>query len=297
MPRRKGKIVLQPIKKSNISKIAEAVAGVLGKESVHRASNSDQGEPRLFVPSGVPDLDLVLDREGRGWPVGRIVEVFGAPATVKTGIGYALIAQAQKMGGDAILYPAEGNWDEWLALRYGIDLDRLILGDDPTVEGIFQSYYAAMKQSTLLIGMIDSIAGMTTHDELKALEEGATFKRDRSAQLRALQLSSALRKIGAAIPKSDGILFCVNQTRENPDVMFGDKSKPPGGKALKFYASIRLKIDMLGKYHRRHKGKKSVAGIKLRITAEKNRMAKPYQQGDILLDFEKGLLPMPKGRK
>lgn len=298
MPRRRGKKIVREVEPvSSISRIADAVASVLGTERVHNADNTERGEPRLFIPSGVPDLDLVLDRGRRGWPVGRIVEIYGAEATCKTGVGYALIGQAQKLGGDAILYPAEGNWDEWLAERYGVDLSKLILGDDPTVEGVFTSFNQAMQvtgTSGVLVGMIDSIAGMSTRDELDALEDGEPIKRDRAAQVRALMLSAALRKLGGIIPRNNAILFCVNQVRENPDVVYGEKKKPPGGMALKFYASIRLRLEILGKYKRTRKGEKYVAGLKLKVTAEKNRLARPFQEAKILLDYDEGLLPMPK---
>jgi recombination protein RecA len=272
---------------------------VLGSDAVHQAHDSDQGEPRVFIPSGVPDLDRVLDRKGRGWPGGRIVEVFGGEATCKTGIAYALTASAQKRGGIGVLYPSEGNWDEWLAERYGIDLSRLLLGDDPTVEGIFTSFNRLMQinKRALLVGVIDSIAGMTTREELAALEGGEEIKRDRAAQVRALLLSAALRKMGAAIPKTNAILFCVNQTRDNPDASYGEKSKPSGGKALRFYASVRLKIETLGKWKRTRGGKKFVAGFKLKITAIKNRLANPYQEAEIWLDFEKGLLSAGKRKR
>lgn len=295
--RRVKKIVREAEPPSAVEAVANAVKNVLGTDRVHNAAGTDRGEPRIFIPSGVPELDLVLDREGRGWPGGRIVEVYGAEATCKTGIGYALIAQCQRLGGTGILYPAEGNWDEWLAQRYGIDLASLVLADDPTVEGVFTSWFQAMVAcgpDGLLTGMIDSIAGMTTKAELEELEEGDIMKRDRSAQVRALLLSAALRKLGAAIPRHNAILFCVNQVRENPDVMYGEKKKPPGGMALKFHASIRLRLEMLGKYKRTRKGEKYVAGVKLRVTAEKNRLARPWASADILLDFDEGLLPMPK---
>jgi recombination protein RecA len=212
----KKKIIREVQPTSQIAQLAEAVSEVLGSHAVHRASDSDRGIPRLFIPSGIPDLDLVLDREGRGWPVGRIVEVFGAEATIKTGVGLALIGKCQQMGGDGILWPCEGEYDEWLALKYGIDLDRLILGDDATVEGVFGSFSKAMTKigrKGLLVGMIDSIAGMNTKAELEDFEATGEIKRDRSAQLRAMMLSSSLRKTAAAIPRTNTILFCVNQIR------------------------------------------------------------------------------------
>lgn len=276
------------------------MASVLGSECVHTGRNSDTGAPKKFISSGVPELDLVLDREKRGWPTGRIVEVFGGEATCKTGLGYSLIAEAQKLGGTAILYPSEGNFDEWLADQYEVDFERLVLGDNETIEGIFGSFAAAMRKAgdNILIGMIDSIAGTSTQDEIDEFLKTGVIKRDRSAQIRALQLSAALRKMGASIPRTNAILFCVNQLRENPDAMpFTKKTKPPGGKALKFYSSVRLEIEALQKIRRTVKGKKQVSGFNLRITAIKNRLARPYQEALIRLDFEKGLLPYKEKKK
>jgi recombination protein RecA len=295
---KKKKVVRKPY--VSIDSIAEAVASVLGSEDVYKAHNSDQGTPKMFIPSGVPDLDFVLDRKGRGWPTGRVVEIYGGEATCKSGIGYALIAEAQKLGGNALLYPAEGNYDEWLAEQYGVDFERLVLGDNETIEKIFGSFSKAMRKSSdnILIGMIDSIAGSSTQAELDEFEETGIIKRDRSAQIRALQLSNALRKIGASIPRTNSILFCVNQIRENPDAMlFQKKTKPPGGRALKFYASIRLELEAIKKVKRTVKGKQVVAGFDLRITAVKNRLARPYQEAEIYLDYEKGLLPKRKPKK
>lgn len=289
--KRKGRIVREVETGLNFDAVTAALRAVLGDDRVHSGSSSDLGEPRMFVPSGVPDLDLVLDREGRGWPSGRIVEVYGGEATCKTGLGYALIAQAQKLGGAAVLYPSEGNWDEWLAEQYGVDLVKLALGDDETVEGIFDSWNDALHvagKDGLLVGMIDSVAGMSTRAELA--EEGIT--QTRSAQLRAQMMSKALRKIGATMPRTSAILFCVNQVRDAVDVQYGEKAKPPGGRALKFYASVRLRLESIGRVTRQRGGQKYVAGFKLRITAEKNRLARPFQQATIMLHFEKGLLPL-----
>jgi recombination protein RecA len=286
----KKKIIRRVEPESRIDAIADAVKGVLGSEAVHLASESDLGEPRMFVPSGVPELDYVLDRDGRGWPVGRIVEIYGGEATAKTGIGYALIAQVQKMGGDATLHPSEGNVDSWLLDRYGVDGSRLIIGDDETVQGTFKSFYAAMKaagRTGLLVSMVDSIAGLVTKEEL----EDEEFDRDRAAQIRAMLISKAMRKLGATVPRTNSILFCVNQVRDATDSMMATKPKPPGGRALKFYASIRLRLEQLGKVKRTCKGKQYIAGFKLRVTAEKNRLANPYQQAEIVIDFERGLFP------
>lgn len=281
------------------SDIVGALESVLGSDSVDLGSASDQGDPRLFVPSGVPELDLVLDREGRGWPVGRIIEIYGGPGVCKTGIGYALIAQCQKMDGTAILYPSEGNYDKWLASQYGVDNHRVVVPrqelDCVTVERVFASWRKAMRtvgRDGLLVGVIDSIAALSTVAEI----EDETVTRDRAHQVRAQLISKALRKIGAKIPQTNSILFCINQVRSSGDEAGRAKAKPPGGMALGFFATIRLRLEMVEKVWRQRQGKRQVAGFKLKITAEKNRMAIPYQNATLLLDFEKGLIPIPEKR-
>lgn len=285
-------------KKFDSSVVVEALEGVLGNKNVMMCSDSDQGEPRMFIPSGVPDLDEVLHRDALGYPCGRIIELYGAEQTAKTAFGYALIAEAQNMGGLAILYPVEGNIDAWLATRYGVDLDKLIIGDSETVEGVFESFNRAMlaaPKNTVMVGMIDSIAGLSTREEMKAAKEGKPIGRDRSIQLRALLLSQALRRIGTLISKTNSILFCVNQVRDNTDAgPYEKKSKPPGGRALKFYASIRLELSILKRVKQTRNKKKFVTGFHLNVTAVKNRLARPYQEASILLDFERGLLPIRK---
>lgn len=298
LPKTKKKIIRRVVRKSKLDELADAVAEELGSDAVHRGTMSDLGEPRLWVPSGVPDLDNILDRERRGWPSGRIVEIYGGEATCKTGIAYALIAEVQKMGGDAALFMGEGNYDEWLALQYGIDLEHLIIGDDNTVEGVFGAANRMMRAAPrqLMIAVIDSVAGLMTREELAAIERGDPFGRDRSAQVRALLISQAMRRMGAHVPRTNMILFLVNQVRDNPDAMYDKKAKPPGGKAIKFYSSIRLRLEIISKYKRQRGGKTFVAGFKLKLTSEKNRLARPWSEATILLDFEKGLLPIKKAK-
>lgn len=286
MKKRKKRIIKQPIS-DKASEIAEALRAVLGKDSVSRSADSELGEPRMFIPSGVPDLDRVLDREERGWPTGRIIEIYGGEATAKTGIGYSLIAQVQKAGGSATLHPAEGNVDDWLLERYLVDRGGLLIVDDPSVEGTFEAYDAALKavgKYGLLVSVIDSIAGLSTRDELN----NPKFDRDRAAQLRAFLLSKAMRKLGGKVPRTNSILFCINQVRDSTDSV-PSKPKPPGGRAIKFYASIRLRMELLKKITRTRKGRKYVAAFHIRITAEKNRLANPFEQAEIVIDFEKGI--------
>lgn len=275
--------------KGNLERLISAIKEKLGVGRVTYGNDSAIAEPRVFIPTGIPGLEYVLDREGRGWPCGRIVEIYGDSATAKSGIGFALIAQAQKMGGNAILYPTEGSFDAWLAEKYGVDLHKLIICDDETVEGVFNSFRIAMDASgsdQILVGVIDSIAGLTTKAELSEKD----LKQSRAAQIRAMLMSSAMRRIGAEISRTCSILFCINQIRDNPDVLFGDKTRPPGGRALKFYTSIRLKLENVGKVYKQENKKKNIVGFKLKLTSVKNRLANPYQSVLLTMDYEKGFI-------
>lgn len=285
---RRKRIMRRAMREQRTEQVADALREALGSDVVHKAVDSDLGEPRFYIPSGVPELDNVLHRDGKGWPGGRIIEAFGGEATAKTAIGYALIAKAQEQGATAVLYPTEGNVDDWLMSRYGVDRSRLVIADDPTVEGVFSSFRKAMRavgKRGALIAMIDSVADLTTKAEL----EDEDFNRDRAAQVRSLLLSKAFRKLAAEVPRYNVILFCVNQVRDAVDSMYASKPKPPGGWSLRFHASVRLRLENKGRVKRTRKGKTYVAGIKLKLTSEKNRLAAPFQEGDIVLDFEHGL--------
>jgi len=278
-------------KSNRLAKLADRLSESLGSESFH-LGGSGLCSPRIYIPSLIPDLDQVLDREGRGWAGGRIVELYGASATSKTGIGYALGASCQQQGGDFILIPAEGNVDEWLLRQYGVDLDTLLIVDKNTVEEIFFFVKKVLEDTeTPTVIMIDSLAGMCTKEEF----ESDTFERDRAAQLRAFLTSKALRKISTIVPKTNTILFMINQVREGATVgVLKQKDKPTGGHAIGFYCDIRIRLENIGRINRTKAGKKYVAGFKLRATAEKNRLAEPFATSEFMLDFDKGMSSMPE---
>lgn len=279
-----------------IGKVAAALRRVLGSDAVHVGNTSDRGEPRLWIPSACADLNELIS-DGRGYPGGRIVEVYGGEATVKTGFGYDVIAAVQRMGGIGVLLPTEGNIDEWLARDcYGVDINEWITPDVATLEDVDATILSTLKsvgKKQLIAFVWDSVAGTTTRAEL--LEED--LKPSRAAQIRALLMSKMFRRFGATFPEYNAILFCINQVRDVPNVTFGETSKPPGGRALPFYASIRLRLTMTGKVTRQRDGRKQVTGFKVKIYTKKNRNRRPFQEAEILCDFSKGLIPVPTAKK
>lgn len=295
-----GKIIRRTYPRTSPTKIkgvAAALRKVLGSDAVHVGSTSDRGEPRLWIPSSCDEINELIS-EGKGWPVGRIIECYGGEATVKTGFGYDVIAAVQMMGGIGVLIPTEGNIDEWLARRYGVDTDAWLTPDVATLEDVDRTILSTLKKvgkEQLIAFVWDSVAGTTTQAEL----DDPDLKRDRAGQIRAALMSKMFRRIGGTLPEYNAILFCINQVRDNPDAMFGEKDKPTGGRALPFYSCVRMKLTMTGKHSRQVKGKRKVTGFRVKAYTKKNRVSPPFQEVEILCDFEKGLVPVPKkkGRK
>ena len=290
-----GRIIVPTYSRSRQSKItaavAEALRNVLGSDAVHIGCTSDRSNPRLWVPSSCAEINDLISR-GKGWPIGRIVECFGAEATVKTGFGYDVIAAIQKMGGIGVLLPTEGNIDEWLAKRWGVDINSWITPDVATLEDVdatIMSTLDVVGRKTPIAFVWDSVAGTSTKAELDEPE----LKKDRMVQLRAALMSKMFRRFGAVFPEYNAILFCINQVRDNPDAMFGDKDKPTGGRALPFYSCVRMRLSMTGKVTRTVAGKKHVMGFKVKAYTKKNRISPPFQEVEVLCDFEKGLISVP----
>lgn len=216
--------------------------------------------------------------------------------TVKTGLGYDLLASVQKMGGIAVVLPTEGNVDEWLAERYGVNTDEWLTPPVETLEAVDRTILSTLKRvgkRQLVAFLWDSVAGTSTEAELKEKELTQTV----SAMLRAQLMSKMFRRFGARFPSYDAILFCINQVRENPNAMFGEKTKPPGGKALPFYAALRLKLTMTGQVKRKHAGKEQTVAFKIKIKTMKNRVSPPFQETEVLCHFEHGIIPVPTKKK
>lgn len=282
----------------SLQALAKAAKSVLGSDAVHKGSNTEFGEPKMFISTGLEGFDLLLDKGGLGWPCGRTIEIYGGEQTCKSGIAYDLLARTQRLGGVGVLFPSEGEYSEWLAVQYGVDLDRLIIGDSNVIEDVFKTIdkmIAVSDGDAPVTFVIDSIAGLETREEYNSEE----YTKDRQQQIRAFLLRKALRKLSIKIPKTKAILFMVNQISEGESTPQGYKSKgkPPGGTAPKFFAAVRLRLENIGKVMKTVKGKKQAAGFDVRIIAEKNRLARPYQQTELRVDFDRGLIPIPKKEK
>ena len=269
--------------------LRDLARSVLSDDAVFSGTDSELGEPLGFLPTPDDELNKILDREGRGIPMGRIIEAFGPPQTGKSSLAYAAIAAVQKIDGIGVIITAEGEFSKTNALAYGVDTDRVLVVDTNIVEECFTVINKILDQNPdkPVVIVVDSVAGLSTRAEY----ESDTFDYDRQAQIRAQLISKGLRKIGAKIPRTMHTLYLVNQVNEGETTMqgFKSKAKPVGGVRIGFYASIRLRLEPTGKFYRTKSGKKYVAGLEVKITTEKNRIHTPMLSVDMIIDFEKGL--------
>lgn len=293
----KGRIIrpTYPRATSTIKGVAAALRKVLGSDKVHTGANSDRGPVRMWFPSVCDEINQLIS-DGRGYPGGRIIECYGPEATVKTGFGYDVIAAVQNVGGTGVLLPTEGNIDYWLADRWGVNTNEWITPEVTTLEEVDATILATLRRvgkKHPIAFVWDSVAGTTTQAEL----EEENLSQTRAAQIRALLMSKMFRRFGAMFPEYNAILFCINQVRDNPDAMFGDKQKPTGGKALPFYAALRLRLKMTGQVSRQRDGKKKTTGFKIEVYTKKNRLAPPFQKTEVICDFDRGIISLEKPKQ
>lgn len=238
-------------------------------ESSMILDDTDRGQVTAWIPSGNPWLDAVL---GGGWPAGRVMEVYGAESHGKTTVCLHVIAETQKMGGTAVFLDSEHALDKRRASAIGVDLKRLIYAQPETMEQLF-GYVEAMVEKVkakdpnrLLTIVWDSVAATPTQSEVEG-EYG-----DAVMGIHARIMSQAFRKITKIISKHKVLFICINQIRDKMNVSYGEKTSTFGGRALKFYATIRLEVKRIGMY----KEGNDVKGIDCEAVVKKNKVAPPF---------------------
>lgn len=250
------------------------IEGQFGKGSVMKLG--DEPERKISsIPSGSLALDEALGVGG--YPQGRVVEIYGPESSGKTTVALHAIAEAQKLGGNVAFIDAEHALDPSYARALGVNVDELLLSQPDTGEQALEIAEALVRSGAIDILVIDSVAALVPRAEIEG-EMG-----DAHVGLQARLMSQALRKLSGAINKSNTIAIFINQIREKVGVMFGSPEITPGGRALKFYASVRLEV-------RRAEALKQgteIVGNKTRIKVVKNKVAPPFKQ--ILVDIVYGL--------